>query len=1004
MLTLHTLGTLELKAADGHALLSVLAQPKRLALLIYLATASPGGFQRRDKLLALFWPELDEEHARNSLSQALSYLRRSLGRDALTTRGSEEVGVDPAQLQCDVVLFEEALRAGRKQEALALYRGDFLESFHLSNAPAFEEWVRVQRERISRTYAQALESFAREREENGDSRGAVEAWRRLSGHDPYSSRIALHLMRALEAAGDRAGALQHAQVYRTLLQQEFGADPDPEIAALAEFLRRGPSNGVLSEQPGTTAPEPDPTAPGRRTPKAPSQIRSFPLNATREPALAAELATADQVPQPTRADPVPRAVFGKWTVGAVTATLAALLVVWSFSRSESRPGAASASTRIAVFPFTVLGSDEFGYLGEGMVHLLSAKLDGAGALQSVDPDAILGQVPEHGRLDREQGHVLARRLGAGSFVLGTVLKVGNKLGLEASVYDREGVLMTTAQVIVEDETKILDRVDQLAARILAAQSSGPGARLTQLATVTTISLPALKAYLTGEGHLRARRHNSAAEAFQQALALDSTFALAAYRLSIALDWIGSKDLSRSAVEHARRHSARLPLPDRLLVDALLAHHMLAPAEAKLLYRKALGLQPDAVEAWHGLAEVEFHHNPLLGHDAALSRTSFERVLALDPAHQSAPLHLAWLALSAGDRPTFDAMLPRILRESPGDSLRWLHLRAFGFGDRVAQERFALVYGTLGEAELYGLAHELFIRAQDFPDAERLSRLLVISSRSPEYRVSGHLLLAWLAMVQGKLRTAEHEIAAVALLDLPAALEYRALFAAAPFVPIPDVRVRAIRDSLAAWSGTTVENPHLPLYTGMHPEVREYLLGLLSARLQDSSAVLRHAVSLRSRPSSTAGVPHSGSLRATAIRARLAATKGDAAAALALLEQTAGGKLPDQPFATFNYFERELRPALLRDLGRDGEALGWYSAAPWLGSVYWEETAWDLIHSGPFAFQQGLILERMGRRNEAAAQYMHFVELWKDADPELQPMRADAIRRLRRLRVVAPSPQ
>ncbi len=72
------LGALNLLGAGGRELSSVLAQPKRVALLAYLAAATPRRLHRRDSLLALFWPELDQEHARAALRQALHGLRHAL--------------------------------------------------------------------------------------------------------------------------------------------------------------------------------------------------------------------------------------------------------------------------------------------------------------------------------------------------------------------------------------------------------------------------------------------------------------------------------------------------------------------------------------------------------------------------------------------------------------------------------------------------------------------------------------------------------------------------------------------------------------------------------------------------------------------------------------------------------------------------------------------------------------------------------------------------------------
>src|SRR2546428_8452877 len=94
MIEFRMLGTLSLTDAAGREVRSLLAQPRRLALLAFLAAASPRGVHRRDSLLALFWPELDQQHARAALREALHVLRAALGGEALTSRGDEEIGLD----------------------------------------------------------------------------------------------------------------------------------------------------------------------------------------------------------------------------------------------------------------------------------------------------------------------------------------------------------------------------------------------------------------------------------------------------------------------------------------------------------------------------------------------------------------------------------------------------------------------------------------------------------------------------------------------------------------------------------------------------------------------------------------------------------------------------------------------------------------------------------------------------------------------------------------------
>ncbi|MGH7463394.1 MAG: AfsR/SARP family transcriptional regulator [Longimicrobiales bacterium] len=108
---LCTLGALDLRAADNAVIQSVLGQPKRAALLCYLA-ASQAGMHARDTLVGMFWSELDHEHARNALSAAVHFLRRSLGRDAILNRNSDELALNDELVSCDVMELERMLERG----------------------------------------------------------------------------------------------------------------------------------------------------------------------------------------------------------------------------------------------------------------------------------------------------------------------------------------------------------------------------------------------------------------------------------------------------------------------------------------------------------------------------------------------------------------------------------------------------------------------------------------------------------------------------------------------------------------------------------------------------------------------------------------------------------------------------------------------------------------------------------------------------------------------------
>lgn len=147
MLELRTLGSIQLRGDDGRSIDVVVLHPKRVALLAYLCASYPPCSHRRDTLLSVFWPDQDEAHARGALRQELHHLRRCLGPDVLQGDRADAVWVDGERLWCDVREFEAALSEGRRPEALALWKGEFLPGLHVDGGE-FERWLDGARGRL----------------------------------------------------------------------------------------------------------------------------------------------------------------------------------------------------------------------------------------------------------------------------------------------------------------------------------------------------------------------------------------------------------------------------------------------------------------------------------------------------------------------------------------------------------------------------------------------------------------------------------------------------------------------------------------------------------------------------------------------------------------------------------------------------------------------------------------------------------------------------------------
>ena len=235
----RTLGTLDLRGADGRELHSLLAQPKRVALLAYLCIAQPRGFHRRDTLLGLFWPDADQDHARTSLRKSLHFLRRALGDDAILSRGDEEVGVDFQRVSCDVALFEESLRADRIEEALAHYRGGLLTGFFVDEAPEFERWLHSEQTRLRASAARAAYAASERHDTNGDLAAAL-TWACRSLELADTDERALRKVIELQCrAGDRAGAIHVYEKFVRHLLTEYETEPSSDTRSLIEQIRLG---------------------------------------------------------------------------------------------------------------------------------------------------------------------------------------------------------------------------------------------------------------------------------------------------------------------------------------------------------------------------------------------------------------------------------------------------------------------------------------------------------------------------------------------------------------------------------------------------------------------------------------------------------------------------------------------------------------------------------------------------------------------------------------------
>ncbi|HEU4700430.1 MAG TPA: bacterial transcriptional activator domain-containing protein [Gemmatimonadales bacterium] len=918
MLELRTLGVLDLHGPAGTDCGAILRQPKRLALLAYLAASAPRRFHRRDTLLGVFWPELDAGHARAALRRALYFLRKGLGEGVVVGRGEEEVAIAEEPLWCDAAAFDEAIAAGRPAEALALYRGELLHGFHLAGVPEFERWLDGERATRRAQASRAAWTLADTSERAGETADAVRWARHAAALTPYDEAALRRLVAALDRLGERPAALRAYDEFAQRLAAEYELEPSAETRAAVEAIRQGPR------------PAPAPASAAATKPPAP---------ASPPPAPAAPVLTP---PPPTRtADP------------AV----------------------------LAVLPFEVRAGAHLGYLAHGMVDLLSTKLDGAGALRTVDPRALLAYRAEAGSgpLDPTASAALAARFGAGRVLAGAVVEAGGRLQLSATLYDDAGAPLARAVVEGESEGALFTMVDDLARQLLVGDAQGPHARLTQLAGRTTGSLAALKAWLEGERHFRLSRYFEAIDCYQRAVGEDPAFALAHYRLAAALAASAMPEPARAAAAEAFAHRERLSAHARLLLDAQRAWLHGQVAEAEALYTTIVGTYPDDMEAWFLLGDLLFHGNAMRGRPCTEAQSAFLRTLAFEPGHVSARGHLARIAALEGETAAVEAHVAKLLAVSPASdqALGMRALRAAVRGDAAERRRTTdeLLHARVLTAAI--AFSDVALYANDLAGAEEIAERFTAEVRAPELQALCRTMLAHLALARGRRRAAETALAAAEALDPVQSLLTRGLFATLPFVPYAADALEALRAQLAAWPAAATPPSHqlaLALHNGLHAHFRAYLLAHLSARLGDLRALDRWGEELARLPAPAQGTTLVWNL-ARSVAAQRHRLRGDAAGALEALARSRLETWFQLTVASPFYAqagERFLRAELLAELGRDDEALGWYRSLV-------ERSPFELVFRAPAHRRQAALHERAGRAEDAARHRAVADALWRDGE-------------------------
>ncbi|MEO8452217.1 MAG: BTAD domain-containing putative transcriptional regulator [Gemmatimonadota bacterium] len=746
MVYLRTLGRFELISGTPPSEQVIRAQPKRLALLTYLAVATPARPHRRDTLLGLFWPDLSAEEARRALRQALHAIRRFLEDDILESRPDDSIAVTGDGSWCDAVAFERALDAGRTEQALGLYQGTFLDGVFVADAsPEFEQWADLVRGRLRERATRAsisLAALARSTEDHAAEVRWAELACRLAPEDEASAR---HLMGALADSGNRTLALRTYEKFAKRMVDDFGAEPSRETQAFAQTLRAAP---VIS--PADAVPVADTASPSPATKRSPSRLL--------------------------------RRVM--WTGLAIGGIAAAYLGANGLPRSS---GAFTSADRILITDFRNHTRDSLlaGAVTEALRADFSQSRRARVLTRSQMQAALLRmRQPPGAPLSDAVIREIAEREGVKALVTGDVAALGSGFSVSAELTSvSRGEVLAAVREVASDSTRLLAAVDRVSRRL----RRGAGESLWTLRTslpleqVTTSSLQALRLYSQALELGDMRGENRAAiPLLQAAVALDSTFAMAYRRLGTYLSEAGEQAGATDAILRAFRHRDRLPELERYATMGSYYLFASAPDSAIVAYRALLEQDPTNTRALNNLGAAyvslkEFRTAEQYFHLALESDSTFSLLynhLATDqfnsgeyadagrtldirrakfPPQQDAEIIGVSLALVREDYAGAESKTRELLATAGSDiERRTSPLRILGL--------LALIRGRLSEAER-SIRSYVEIEARDGTPGEYLDGTILLAFIEAEYRRDPARAVA---LLEGAL--ARYPLASIAPLD------------------------------------------------------------------------------------------------------------------------------------------------------------------------------------------------------------------------------------------------
>lgn len=614
---------------------------KSLAILVYISLATDSRLQDLDPTIAQDGDTTVIQRARliellglsspRELKDTLSEVRKACPEgDPLLRRGNARLVIThPLPSDTSNLL---SLSASEGFEAFSpfLKRGRFLAGWQEApKSKAFSEWARQVQERLETHVIGELAKIARHFDDHGDGETCIQVASSMRRFSPEKEIGHLFLARAFWTSGRDTDAQKECQSYAADLQSG-GLDVPDWVGSSGHYL-----------------------APLEQAPVPVPEVVVLPKNAEVLPGPVAPLPTPSP-PSRGFAHRAPR----QWLATVIITTFVLGIFLFMGKRSQPTP-VTTREDQVLIIPFRTAGAHpDVEHIGEAMMDLLEAKFTGDGVPYAISPRTVTARLLEDidttqmANVPPELAMRLARELGAARLILGSVTGNASELTLTANLLRvSDGREISRASVSGAAGT-MLQMADSLARRLVLPDIGEPPHRWLSLSETP---LDAFRVYLRGRKAARRGVYRQALSALDTALALDSTFALAALEWTLVAAWREEVEPTdyQSVLDRAWTLRYKLSSKDQLALKVIAGPGYPETATARERLATAISaarLIPHDPVLQHLLGDNYFHRGPLVGlpNTEAHAKTAFNRALAMDSNSIGSLLHLFQIAVQSRD--------------------------------------------------------------------------------------------------------------------------------------------------------------------------------------------------------------------------------------------------------------------------------------------------------------------------------------------------------------------